>query len=558
MRRIACLWIPDWPLQRLWARRPDLRDGPVLFQSGDARRESRVVLCSPAARERGVREGMAIVEARELLERPSGSRAVSSNGQMESFDRAQEWQAWLRLAFWCEQFSPLVGWMEGEPGNGSAGAKASRIAVSQRCKLDPHAYSLFLDLTHVVRLLGGEQSIVRRVANGLNAWEGGYSARMAIADSVGAAWGIAHYAPLHDAVPYSGGFLSWIVPPGDRQFGGACEDRLMPEVISQLPVAALRLSREVIQRLEQLGVVTVGQLVRLPRSSLAARLGECVPLRLAQLTGEAAEFLQPARREPEFRVEWCLEHPREDREVLQQILLQLVQQLVEMLRQHGRGALRLVCQLDQRQLPVGLYEPSADAPHLWDLLRAPWERLQLERGVSRLELHAPLTVPLTARQTDLLQPTPDSNARTNDREWAVLLDRLTSRLGEKQVLRVVLESDPDPEQAYRYLPWLDRSTVSSSASSGKPAEVVERPLLLHGKFVPLQITVPGPAVPSEFTEAGRRHVVARSWGPERIETGWWRNRRIFRDYYQIETTAGNRFWIWRRHADGVWFLHGEF
>ena len=371
MRRIACLWIPDWPLQRLWARRPDLRGGPVLFQGWDARRESRVLLCSPAAGERGVREGMAIAEARELLEHPSNSRMGHSSWHMEPFDRAQEWQAWLRLAFWCEQFSPLVGWMEGEPGSVGIGAKALRVAASERYKLAPHAYSLFLDLTHVVRLLGGEQSILQRVATGLKGWEGGYTARMAIADSVGAAWGIAHYAPLHDAVLHSRGSLGWIVPSGDRQFGGACEGGLMPEVILQLPVAALRLSREAIQRLEQLGVVTVGQLSRLPRSSLAARLGDCVPLRLAQLAGEATEFLQPARREPEFRVEWCLEHPQGDREVLQRILLQLVQRLVEMLRQHGRGALRLVCQLDRRQIPVGLYEPSADAQHLWDLCALP-------------------------------------------------------------------------------------------------------------------------------------------------------------------------------------------
>jgi hypothetical protein len=33
---------------------------------------------------------------------------------------------------------------------------------------------------------------------------------------------------------------------------------------------------------------------------------------------------------------------------------------------------------------------------------------------------------------------------------------------------------------------------------------------------------------------------------------------VRRDYYQIETTTGRRYWLFRRLDDRRWFLHGWF
>jgi protein ImuB len=52
--------------------------------------------------------------------------------------------------------------------------------------------------------------------------------------------------------------------------------------------------------------------------------------------------------------------------------------------------------------------------------------------------------------------------------------------------------------------------------------------------------------------------LAQHWGPERIETAWWRGRSVRRDYYRVETAEGSRYWLFRRLTDGQWFLHGEF
>jgi protein ImuB len=64
--------------------------------------------------------------------------------------------------------------------------------------------------------------------------------------------------------------------------------------------------------------------------------------------------------------------------------------------------------------------------------------------------------------------------------------------------------------------------------------------------------------PSRLRRAGQEYAVIRWWGPERIETGWWRGQDIHRDYYIVETECGTRWWLFRRRDDGRWFLHGCF
>jgi protein ImuB len=88
---------------------------------------------------------------------------------------------------------------------------------------------------------------------------------------------------------------------------------------------------------------------------------------------------------------------------------------------------------------------------------------------------------------------------------------------------------------------------------------LKRPVRLYAEPMPITAmsVVPGGA-PVQFRWEGLDYRVARSWGPERIETGWWRGQDVHRDYYVVESTEGARFWIFRRRDDDRWFLHGCF
>jgi protein ImuB len=216
-----------------------------------------------------------------------------------------------------------------------------------------------------------------------------------------------------------------------------------------------------------------------------------------------------------------------------------------------QGAVQLSCRLAGAPpllLRVGLFRPSADPRHLWDLLRMQLEQ-PLTEAVGRITLTAPLTAPLENRQQELF----GGNRQEAVRQFESLIDRLSSRLGEDAVLRPEWTADPVPERAVAYMPVLQ-------AGKRKPrTPAAHRPLLLRSPPLALQVTsvVPdGPLV--SFRLDGRWNTVTYCSGPERIESGWWRGRSVRRDYYRVESESGQRYWLFRRLQDGQWFLHGEF
>jgi len=92
-----------------------------------------------------------------------------------------------------------------------------------------------------------------------------------------------------------------------------------------------------------------------------------------------------------------------------------------------------------------------------------------------------------------------------------------------------------------------------------PRLSLSRPLCLLPQPLPLVVVsiVPdGP--PLVFTSGGVEWLIERTWGPERVQTGWWRAPSVARDYYRVETATGQWFWLFRQLTDGRWFLHGVF
>ena len=48
-------------------------------------------------------------------------------------------------------------------------------------------------------------------------------------------------------------------------------------------------------------------------------------------------------------------------------------------------------------------------------------------------------------------------------------------------------------------------------------------------------------------------------GPERIESGWWDDADVTRDYYVARSSDGAQWWIFREcDASRRWFVHGCF
>jgi protein ImuB len=157
MMRILCLWLPNWPIQRAIRCRPELKGRPVALVTSGPRGSEVAACCSTAVAE-GVRPGMPLVEAQSLA-RELGAAAYSPEA-----DRA----ALVKCAEACERFSP-------------------RVAIEDAAEPE----SLLLDISNLEHLWRSEARLAARVKKFFTSR--GYAVRVAIAETVGAAWAAAHF-----------------------------------------------------------------------------------------------------------------------------------------------------------------------------------------------------------------------------------------------------------------------------------------------------------------------------------------------------------------------------
>lgn len=505
MKRMLCVWFPLWPIQRIRGQRPELGETPLILYA-PSRGKMTVQVCSPWAAKHGVKPGMPLGEAQAIL-------GTASAVHLERWDPGADAAALHQAAAWCQRFSPLVATEEPD--------------------------SLLLNITGCSHLFGGELQMAEQAVAQLRTR--GYIARAAIAGTPSAAWAVAHYhaATVHVVLP------------------GQLADALHP-----LPIAALRLATAVIQTLRELDVHRIGQLVQLPLQLLPSRFGPEILYRLDQALGEIGDPLTPEKVVEPDEVSWTFEPPCSDRRVMEWVLEHLLGKLLERLHPRQQGIQRLECHFfrdptDFRRLSVGLLQPSASLLYVMDLLRLHQERADWGGEITAVTLRA-VAAPLTVHQGRIFDSDPWSERL---RQFPVLLEVLSNRLGKQAVLRPYLQADAQPECAWRYEPWLEQDLAAAAkAAAGPPnRQAFYRPPRLRGAPVAVKGFSMWPQGPPARFEWGRRSwVVACWWGPERIETGWWRGADIRRDYYLVETTTAERFWLFRVMDQEQWFLHGTF
>ena len=514
MKRLLCLWFPDWPIQRLIADLPEPRED-LRWLTEKIRGRDLVRFCCEASRKIGVRPGMTLSDAQSLVR--------SQTVFLQPLDKAADRQGLKQLALWCERYSPCVGLEE---------------ADLPQC--------LLLDVTGVAALFSGERPLAEQILRELaeEPWSARprserrpWSVRLAIANTLGAAWAAAHF--LAEAREPA------ILPPGDL------------EPVFSLPVEGLRLPPALVAKLHKLGLKTIGQVLRLEKSALKARFGNEILIRLEQLTGDRRELITPCRPLPVWEVRRDLEIGIAHFETVEQLSLALLRELLDLLQARHLGTSELCCRfhLEDRTLKdliIRLREATADARHLEELVRLKLERLKLRSPVRGIHLWAETVAPLKWQELWLFA----EESRQEARQLSVLLDRLSNRLGPEAVVYAVPASDPIPEHSLEFLP-VSQNPEISSAGPLPPLLPLDRPLCLLVQPEPIEVLAVIPeGPPSAVFLNGSRKKIIQCWGPERIESGWWRGSSTRRDYYRIETQEGQRLWLFRRIPDQKWFLHG--
>jgi protein ImuB len=394
------------------------------------------------------------------------------------------------------------------------------------------------------------------------------AARIAITDTIGAAWALARFAAAGDRTV--------ILPPGEAL------DALAP-----LPVEALRLDPITAQGLRRVGLKRIGDLHAMPRDALARRFGEMVTRLLDQALGDMPEPLSPLGEAPVRRVRLSFAEPIADPADLVLAIERLTGDLVPRLAQEGMGARRLDLafhRVDGRveRIRLGTARPSRDPRHLAALFRERLDQIDPGLGIEDMILAAFVVEPMPPEQIEGLT---GHGIRNETSGLAPLLDRLGNKLGPGALSRLEPRESHIPERASVWMPAaLPSPALLRSAPSpalrerGDPAqrtgwvrgyEKPPRPIRLFEPPEPVEAFWLLPDDPPfRFTWRRCRHRVMCADGPERIADEWWRpegsgSADAIRDYYRVEDEEGRRFWLFRAgfhsgdHAPR-WFVHGVF
>jgi protein ImuB len=585
MHRVLYVFLPNWAIDRL-------RRNGLLPSSGAQPAEEApfativtaggkqlLAAVNPAAAAKGIARGLPLADALSflpgLVTRPA--------------EPAADEAALRRLAEWCGRYSPWTA-PDFSQTHGHDGVK--------------------IEVTGSAHLWGGEAELAADLSKRLA--RQGIVHRLAIADTIGAAWGFARYA-AHGVAPL-------IAAPETTR-----------EALAPLPVAALRLDPTIVHGLHRVGLRRVDDVIKMPRDALAHRFGEDVTRRLDQALGDLPEPLSPLGEVPSRRVRLSFAEPISDPTDLARAVERLTQDLVTRLAREGMGARRLTLgfhRVDGRveHIRIGTARPSRDPVHLARLMIGKLDTVDPGLGIEdailaafAAEALAPeqLETPLPVKRREEPAPSPAGGGGSGwgaERKWepslAPLFDRIAAKLGPDALARLEARESHIPERASVAVPITENDAFRESPRSpmggegrvrgaGKPganphpvvanatstlSRIAEeghtspqkppRPVRLFAPPEPIEAVmwiVPDDP-PSRFTWRRRPHRVTQADGPERIADEWWQldgrlvdaagDPGAIRDYYRVEDETGRRFWLFRAGLPGDppsrWFIHGVF
>lgn len=314
------------------------------------------------------------------------------------------------------------------------------------------------------------------------------------------------------------------------------------EALQDCPLHATELPAPQVTRLTGMGLHTLGELFALPSAALGKRFGQGTLFYLQQLRGLQPDLRPHYLLPPLFQSSIELGHETCQQEALLFPLKRLLSALENYLHARQLLAASVALTLKRRDLS----EETLTLTPAQGLLKSE-ELLSLFR--LRLEQH-PLSQPVIAiglESTDFYpwkQIARDLFTTQAGQQLSpqALVDRLQARLGVERVSGLRPVEDHRPERAWQPTP---PGTSASTATTPYP-----RPLWLLEAPRPLisKKGLPCDGAPLQLLQ-----------GPERIDSGWWDQQPVQRDYFVARHPGGAMYWIFHPvEQPQQWFLHGIF
>lgn len=286
---------------------------------------------------------------------------------------------------------------------------------------------------------------------------------------------------------------------------------------------------------------------------------------LGRLPDPRVNYRAPER----FTADYDLQEEQSDSELLLNACEELLARLENFLLIRQMAVHHVLFRFFHLQSPathlaLGCVQADRATQHWFDLLKIKFERLSLAAPVIAIQLRAGRTQYFSA-ETETL-PFDHRVKRHNRLSIAHLAERLSARIGDESVHGIAMVAEHRPQYAWRRqgvctdVPHC--ASVPDCRLHGEARGLLEE--IHRGNSLVLRrplwmLEEPRPLA----TENGLPvcdGILKLIDGPERLETGWWDDDGIARDYFVAQNPKGVHLWVYRdrKEKGGRWFLHGMF
>ncbi|PKH56181.1 hypothetical protein CXF83_11670 [Shewanella sp. Choline-02u-19] len=328
-------------------------------------------------------------------------------------------------------------------------------------------------------------------------------------------------------------------------------------LLSQLPIASLPISCFLRQSFLDIGVTSFAALCTLPDKELGRRFGPKLLQLLAKISGAIPHPLTYFEPEETYLQKLSLLY---EVELMQGIVFPLGRMLKEMasyLKQRQLAIQQLKLTLiyrdsERSQLDIIIQYPFAEhrSDNLLSLCRMQLERVTLYQPVVEMVISVDKFVPITIANDNWFGPQQAAQGQRSEKALR-LMALLQARLGSDKVKGLLATSAHLPEESWQ--------ATDLSATSQEHRPVIKSLQQLSDLGHPTTGLSVGACRPSWLLTTPEMisiEMIELLKGPERLQTHWWQEPAICRDYYIASHQLGGLCWVFKDSRG--FFLHGWF
>ena len=307
----------------------------------------------------------------------------------------------------------------------------------------------------------------------------------------------------------------------------------LPNGLKDLPVALLDIERATIEGLSRSGIHTISGLLNVSPASLTRRFGPACTKYLDCLLGRHPYPVKPLRGSEFFERSLDLPIEVEDTNALQFATQRMISELSAFLiaRDSGVNGYTLSLRHERRNdtaLQLRFLQATSQIKHLHQVLSERLSQTVLPAPVCGLHMLADTFSNIERDASDFFH-----KSQRQQKSLGEVIDKLCSRLGTDALYTLTPIEDHRPEKAWAKS-FPDCVNDYETSWPHRPVWILDKPQATTIRL-------------NRISEI------------ERIETGWWDDTDVRRDYFIADDCHGTHYWVYQERGDSEeLYIHGLF